>query len=158
MNLAIEGDTSIPATRSPQSIIMAVWQDSSERWVACPRCRIANPAGNIRCESCGAELDPNRSSPRHPSGASTLQWTLIVGISTLLIGSAVWAGVDPNGATGRLYDAAIPFAYGAVVLIFLARAFLSFRRGNISGGITIVAVTILIALALLPSVISGTHP
>lgn len=80
-----------------------------------------------------------------------------IGISAFLIGSAVWAGLNPNGIAARAYDAALPFAYGVVLLIFVYRAFASFRRRDFSGGITVVAVTILVALALLPAIIGSRH-
>ncbi len=81
----------------------------------------------------------------------------VISISAFLIGSAVWAGLNPDGVAGRTYDAAIPFAYGAVLLTFVSRAIASFRRRDFSGGITVLAVTILIALALLPAIIGSAH-
>ncbi|MEO6211876.1 MAG: hypothetical protein ABIQ10_17350 [Gemmatimonadaceae bacterium] len=91
------------------------------------------------------------------SKAATARVIAIISISAFLIGSAVWAGLNPDGVAGRAYDAAIPFAYGAVLLTFMSRAFASFRRRDFSGGVTVVAVTILVALALLPAIIGSRH-
>lgn len=91
------------------------------------------------------------------SKAATPGLIAAIGISALLIGSAAWAGLRPDGVAGRAYEAAIPFVYGVVLLTFLSRAYASFRRRDFSGGITIVAVTILVALAMLPAIVGSAH-
>lgn len=128
-------------------------QSREQQWILCPRCRIANPATSVYCNSCGAPLDPNAPPPRYPSGASPKQWMLIIGISGLLIGSAVWAGVSSNGIAAKIYAVYLPLLYCGVLLFGFGRSFLCFRRRDFSGGIVQCALTILFALAVLPAVL-----
>jgi hypothetical protein len=65
----------------------------------------------------------------------------------------VWAGLSPNGIAGRAYSTGIPFVYGVALLIGFSSAVQRFRKGDTTGGITTVAVTILFGLATLPAII-----
>lgn len=78
---------------------------------------------------------------------------LFIGILAFLIGSAIWAGVSPNSIAAKMYDSSIPIFYGLILIFGFTRAFLRFRKGDLSGGIMGVALTILIALAALPTVL-----
>jgi hypothetical protein len=132
---------------------MASAQSSEPQWITCPKCRIANLATSVYCSSCGAALDPNAPPPRYPSGASPRQWGLFLGIVGLLIGSAIWAAVSPNGFAAKIYGLSLPFLDCAVLLYGFGRAVLLLRRRDITGGVTGIALTILFALAALPAVL-----
>lgn len=125
-------------------------------WIPCPRCHIAQVAGSVRCASCGAALAANAPSLPHPSGASPWQWASIIGASVILIGSATWAGLAPGSVAALIYERAIPIVYVLFLLSCIARSVRLFRRGNVSGGIMVGAVTVLVALAILPAVV-GSH-
>jgi hypothetical protein len=126
-------------------------------WIPCPRCHVANIAGSLRCAACGAALGPNVQPLAHPSGASLWQWASIIGASVFLIGSALWAGLAPGSVAALIYERAIPVIYVLFLISLIARAVRLFRRGNLSGGIMVSAVTVLVALAILPAVVGSHH-
>jgi hypothetical protein len=110
-------------------------------WIPCPRCHVANIAGSLRCAACGAALGPDVQPLAHPSGASLWQW----------------AGLAPGSVAALIYERAIPVIYVLFLISLIARAVRLFRRGNLSGGIMVTAVTVLVALAILPAVVGSHH-
>ncbi len=126
--------------------------DASSEWVACPHWHIANPSANINCDSCGATLSPG-GLPPNAGDAPTKHWVLFFGIMGLLIGSAIWAGMNPTGIAAKMYGAFLPIVYAATVLYGFGSSFLRFRKRDIDGGILQCALTLLFALAALPTVL-----
>lgn len=132
---------------------MASSQSTEQHWIVCPKCHIANLATNVRCDSCDAVLDPNATPRDDPGGVEPKHWLLFLGIIGFLIASAIWAGVEPNGIAAMMFGQSLPILYSAVLLYGFARAFLCFWKRDFSGGIVGCALTILFALAALPTVL-----
>ena len=120
-----------------------------QRWIACPRCHIANLTGGY-CTVCGAWLTPDQPEPRYGrSGASPRQWALIIGGSAVLIGVPVYAAFNPDRFVAKMFDYGYPFAYGVVTLSCAFQAVMLLRHRRFAWGITLGMFAILFCMLMM---------
>jgi uncharacterized membrane protein (DUF485 family) len=127
----------------------SVPSEPQERWIACPRCHIANIAGGY-CTVCGAWLTPGVPEPRYGrSGASPRQWALLIGVCAVLIGVPLYAAFNPDRVIAGMFKYGYPFAYGVATLSFAARAVWLLRRRSFAWAITLGMFAILFCMLMM---------